>query len=87
MIQLVAIEPNAGARLRLRIADGACGIHDSSRYQDGGTAMTAPLRIRHSAPGTSSRRARWPHGVDSSVESLCRRLQQANGLNTDAAAA
>jgi len=89
MIKLVAIEPKGDARLLLRFSDGACGIHDFSRYLEAGTEMTLPLRD----PQVFARyfieagALAWPNGFDLSAESLYRRMQEADGLSKDAAAA
>lgn len=89
MIKLVAIEPKGDARLLLRFSDGAFGIHDFSSYLEAGTEMTLPLRdpqffARYFIEAGA---LAWPNGFDLSAESLYRRLQAADGLKKDAAAA
>lgn len=89
MIKLVAIEPKGEARLLLRFSDGASGIHDFSHYLEAGTEVTLPLRdpqffARHFIEAGA---LAWPNGFDLSAESLYRRIQQAEGLSKDAAAA
>jgi hypothetical protein len=89
MIKLIAVEPSAPRRLRLRFSDGAWGVFDFSGFIDADTVMTRPLADdaffeKHFIEAGA---LAWPNGFDLSAASLYQRLDEAGELHRDANAA